>query len=101
MPLVLVGVEPDMAKEGVRDPKTHRTPEQKRQDTKKRQKSPEEVRKRVARNKARRHAIKAGKVKKGDGKDIDHIKPLSRGGSSAVSNLRVKNASKNRSHRLG
>lgn len=90
-----------MAKEGVRDPKTHRTPEQKRRDTAKRQKSPEEVRKRVARNKARRHAIKAGKVKKGDGKEVHHVKPLSRGGGTGVGNLRVVNAKKNRSHRLG
>lgn len=90
-----------MAKEGVRDPKTHRTPEQKRKDTAKRQKSPEEVRKRVARNKARRQMIAAGKAKKGDGKDVHHVKPLSRGGSTAVSNLRVSKRAKNRSHRLG
>lgn len=36
------------------------------------QKKPEQVAKRVARNKARRHMIKAGKVRKGDGKDINH-----------------------------
>jgi hypothetical protein len=36
------------------------------------QKKPEQVRKRVARNKARRHMMKAGKVRKGDGKDVNH-----------------------------
>lgn len=35
--------------------------------------SPEQVARRVERNKDRRHAIKKGLVKKGDGKEIDHI----------------------------
>lgn len=39
-----------------------------------------------------------GKVKKGDGKDVDHKKPLSQGGSTSKSNLRVVSASKNRSY---
>ena len=90
-----------MGKEGVRDPVNHRTPEQKRKDTLKRQKSPEEVRKRVARNKARRQMIKAGKAKVGDGKDVHHVKPLSRGGGTTMKNLRVSSKAKNRSHRLG
>jgi hypothetical protein len=42
--------------------------------------------------------VKAGKAHKGDGKDVDHIKPLSKGGNpSAKSNLRVVPASVNRS----
>ena len=49
--------------------------------------SPEQVKNRVARNKARREAIKAGKVKKGDGKEIDHVIPLSKGGAHSVSNI--------------
>jgi hypothetical protein len=59
--------------------------------------SPEQVKNRVARNKARREAIKAGKVKKGDGKEIDHVIPLSKGGTNTAKNLRVKSASANRS----
>lgn len=65
------------------------------------QKSPEEVRKRVARNKARREAIRDGVVKKGDNKEIDHKVPLDRGGSTAKSNTRVVDAKKNRAWRKG
>lgn len=35
--------------------------------------SPEQVKRRVARNKARREAMKKGLVKKGDGKEVDHV----------------------------
>ena len=59
--------------------------------------TPEQVKNRVARNKARAQLMKEGKVSKGDGKDVDHIKPLSKGGSSSKSNLKVKSASSNRS----
>jgi len=59
--------------------------------------SPEQVKNRMARNKARAELMKEGKVSKGDGKDVDHVKPLSKGGSSSKSNLRVKSASANRS----
>jgi hypothetical protein len=37
------------------------------------QATPEQVDRRVARNRARREAIKAGKVHKGDGKELDHV----------------------------
>jgi 5-methylcytosine-specific restriction endonuclease McrA len=59
--------------------------------------SPEQVKNRVARNKARRDAMKAGKVHKGDGKEVDHVIPLSKGGTNTTKNLRVKSASANRS----
>jgi hypothetical protein len=65
------------------------------------QKSPEEVAKRVARNKARRHAIAVGKAKVGDGKEVDHKKPLRKGGSTADSNTRVIDKSANRGWRKG
>lgn len=35
--------------------------------------SPAQVKRREARNKARRKAEKAGKVHKGDGKELDHV----------------------------
>ena len=35
--------------------------------------SPEQVKRRVARNRARRKAIREGRVKKGDGKELDHV----------------------------
>lgn len=59
---------------------------------------PDVVKKREEQNKARQEMIKAGKASKGDGKDVDHIKPLSKGGNpSSKSNLRVVPASQNRS----
>lgn len=51
---------------------------------------------RAARNKARRQAIREGRVKKGDGKEIDHKRPLSKGGSNDKSNQRVVDRSTNR-----
>jgi hypothetical protein len=54
--------------------------------------------KRAERNKARRIMMEAGKVHKGDGKDVDHKTPLSKGGKTTKSNLRVKTASDNRSY---
>ncbi|HET8689498.1 MAG TPA: HNH endonuclease signature motif containing protein [Methanosarcina sp.] len=38
-----------------------------------------------------------GLVHKGDGKDVDHKKPLNKGGSNTRSNMRVVSASTNRS----
>lgn len=58
---------------------------------------PEVIKKRVEQNKARRMMEKAGKVHKGDGKDVDHKTPLSKGGTSSRSNLRVVPKSVNRS----
>ena len=40
---------------------------------------------------------KKGKVKKGDGKDIDHKHALRNGGSNGINNLRVREKSENRS----
>ena len=53
--------------------------------------------KRAARNRARRIMTNKGLVKKGDGKDVDHKKEISKGGSNAPSNLKAMPASKNRS----
>lgn len=55
--------------------------------------------KRNARNRARYKMAKGGEVKVGDGKDVDHKIPLSKGGTNKRSNLRVQNAKKNRSYK--
>jgi len=57
---------------------------------------PEVIKKRAERNKARRMLEREGLVHKGDGKDVDHIKPVDKGGKTVRSNLRVKSASANR-----
>lgn len=55
--------------------------------------------KRSARNSARRAALKSGRVKKGDGKDIDHIKGVSAGNGRG--NTRVMSAAGNRGRAQG
>lgn len=58
---------------------------------------PEQIKNRTERTTARRQANAAGVTSKGDGKDLDHKTPISKGGSSEKSNLRVVSASSNRS----
>jgi hypothetical protein len=60
---------------------------------------PEQIKNRAKRNAARAEMVKAGRVKKGDGKDVDHKQPLSKGGSTAVKNLRVKSIHANRAYK--
>lgn len=86
---------------GVRSPTAHRTPEQIRKQGRTYNARPDQVEARVERNKARRWMEKAGKVSKGDGKDVDHKKPLRSGGTTSKGNLRVVPASKNRGWRDG
>jgi hypothetical protein len=62
-------------------------------------KKPSVQKKRVANNKARREAIADGRVKKGDGKHVDHKVPLDAGGSTAKSNTRVVSAAANKGWR--
>lgn len=57
---------------------------------------PEQIALRAERVKARRMMEKTGAAKKGDGKDVDHIRPLSKGGTSAKSNLRMRSVKANR-----
>lgn len=61
--------------------------------------SPEAKRQRAMRNAARREMEERGLVRKGDKKDVDHRKPLSRGGSNDDSNLRVQSRAQNRGYR--
>jgi len=56
---------------------------------------PAQIKNRAKRNAARSKMEKAGKVKKGDGKDVDHKKGVKAGNGSK--NLRVKSKSANRS----
>lgn len=58
---------------------------------------PEVKKKRAEQNAARRTMERAGLVHKGDGKDVDHKTPLSKGGGNTKGNLRVVSASSNRS----
>jgi hypothetical protein len=59
--------------------------------------TPEQIKKRAERVKARRMMEKTGAAKKGDGKDVDHIKPMRSGGTSTKANLRMRSKSANRS----
>lgn len=61
--------------------------------------SPEAKKDRAMRNAARAEFEKKGLVRKGDKKDIDHKKPLSRGGTNDDSNLRVQPRGVNRGYR--
>jgi 5-methylcytosine-specific restriction endonuclease McrA len=63
-----------------------------------REASPQGVKKREERAKARREEIKAGKLTgKHDPRTVDHIKSLAKGGSgTALSNLEILSATANR-----
>ena len=58
---------------------------------------PKQKKERAARTRARELMIKKGRAKRGDGKDIDHKKPLRSGGSNGINNLRKREKSDNRS----
>jgi hypothetical protein len=56
---------------------------------------PEQIQNRSERNSARRTAENSGMNVKG--KDVDHKKPLSKGGTSSLTNLRAVSKTSNRS----
>ena len=87
-----------MATKGKRSPTMHRTPEQVKAHIRGYQATPAEKKKRAKRNKARRIMEDAGLVRKCDGKEVNHKKMLSNGGSNSRSNLTVQPAKKNRAH---
>jgi hypothetical protein len=62
-----------------------------------RETSPEGLKKRRAREKARNDAIKEGRLSgKNDPREIDHKKPLSKGGGNHAKNTRVTTPTANR-----
>ena len=60
--------------------------------------TPEQIKKRAMRNAARAKLAKAGKVHKGDGKDVAHVKAIDKGGKNS-DGVRVESKSANRSFR--
>lgn len=60
---------------------------------------PEQLKNRAKRNAARAEMMKAGRAKKGDGKDVHHKRPLSKGGSTSKSNLSVVSVHSNRAYK--
>lgn len=56
----------------------------------------EQKKNRAQRNKARRELLREGKVHKGDGKDVAHVKAFDKGGTNK-NGVRVEDANKNRS----
>ena len=83
-------------KAGVRSPTAHRTKEQASAQWSER--SPASKAKNKVWKAARADMEKQGKVSKGDGKDVGHKKPLSKGGTNAKGNLRVETPHSNRGH---
>lgn len=79
-----------------RSPTSHRTPEQIKQHYKDYQGTPEQIAKRAQRNAARAEMEK--KVGKAalKGKDVDHKRPISKGGTNHASNLRIQSVAENR-----
>jgi hypothetical protein len=57
---------------------------------------PEQIKERAERNKARSTLVKAGTLRKGDGKDAAHVKAVDKGGS-IKDGVRAEDASSNRS----
>lgn len=57
---------------------------------------PEQIKNRAARNAARAKMMKKGKVRKGDGMDVAHVKAFDKGGGNK-NGVRVESRSSNRS----
>jgi 5-methylcytosine-specific restriction endonuclease McrA len=76
-------------KSGIRSKTAHRTLEQMRKHGRTYQASATQKKRRAQRNNARARLMREGKVRKGDGKHVDHKTSLSKGGSNNRSNLRA------------
>ena len=75
---------------GKRDPSSHRTPEQITRMDRGYNAQPEHIASRSLQNQARALLMSEGKVAKGDGLDVHHVKPVRSGGTNARSNLQVQ-----------
>jgi 5-methylcytosine-specific restriction endonuclease McrA len=77
-----------------KDPKDY---EKYRAYYKARESSPEGIKKRVVRQKARREAVKDGRLSgPSDPREVDHKKPLSKGGGNTKENTRIVSRTANR-----
>lgn len=81
------------------DGSRHRTEAGNKREYERYQSSKKAKRDRAARNRARREALREGRVHKGDNKEIDHIKGLGEGGSTKKSNTRIVSRTFNRSRK--
>jgi hypothetical protein len=81
-----------------RSPTSHRTPEQARTHAKTYKKTARVKKDDAQRHRARRAMVKSGKANPGDGKDVDHKRPISKGGSNGKKNLRMTSPKSNRGH---
>lgn len=88
-----------MATGGVRDPSSHRTPEQIKKMDRGYNSTPEMIKRRSMQNKARAIVAKDLGKHKIAGKDVDHKVMLDKGGSNARNNLRVQSQKQNRGWR--
>lgn len=84
---------------GVRDPSSHRTPEQIRKMDRGYNSTPEMIRRRGMQNKARSIMAKEVGAAKLEGKDVDHKVMLDNGGGNGRSNLRIRSEKQNRGWR--
>lgn len=80
-----------------KDPKTGKSVRDYKRENELYNSRPEQRHNRSLRTVARNEAIAEGRAARGDGRDLDHTKPLSKGGSNAKSNQRMVSASSNRS----
>lgn len=81
------------------DGSRHRTAEGNRHELKRFQSSKKAKKDRAARNKARRQALREGKVHRGDNLEVDHVRGLASGGNNSNGNIRVVSRKFNRSRK--
>lgn len=86
---------------GQRDPSSHRTPAQIAKMDHGYNHRPGIIKNRSERNQARAMLMKEGRVRKGDGKDVNHKRMVIDGGTNTPSNLNVESEHVNRGWRRG